>query len=415
MAKKDHGGWYARFGAPPGADGKRRQPRVGPFRTRKEAELAVAEAIGDIAAGKDHSDRKTTLGQWLPRWLGWHEHEIKPRTVESYREIFDRYWIPALGHVRVADLREPHIRDVQAALRKINTPAEAEDRSELMRRLGAVRATARHLPGVRLSRRPLSEQTIARITAPLRTALGARGAKLAVNPAAGTAAAPAMPRPLVWTAARVEQWRLDGKRPAPVMVWTREQTGAFLDAVAGDRWYALWHLAVMTGMRRGELARLSWADTDLDRRRVHVRGDVKSAHSDRQVPVGAGTVAALRAHRKAQAAARLASAGLWADSGRVFTREDGSPLRDGAISERFALLLAQAALPPVRFHDLRHGTASMMVAAGQPIKVISEMLGHATAAFTQHVYVSVGEELAEQAADALAAFIPRKTLPGAAE
>jgi integrase len=81
----------------------------------------------------------------------------------------------------------------------------------------------------------------------------------------------------------------------------------------------------------------------------------------------------------------------------------------------FALQVAKAGLPPVRFHDLCHGAASMMVAAGQPVKVISEMLGHATAAFTQDVYVSIGEEMAEQAADALAAFIPSKTLPGTAE
>jgi hypothetical protein len=68
--RKGHSRWYARFEAPPGPDGKHRQPRIGPFPTRKDAELAVAEAIGDVAAGKHPSDRKTTLGQRLPRWLG---------------------------------------------------------------------------------------------------------------------------------------------------------------------------------------------------------------------------------------------------------------------------------------------------------------------------------------------------------
>jgi hypothetical protein len=91
-------------------------------------------------------------------------------------------WISALGHMRLADLREDHIRDVQAALRRINTPAEAEDRSELMRRLAAARATVKHLPGLRVSGRPLSQQTIARITAPLRTALGAEGREAGREP-----------------------------------------------------------------------------------------------------------------------------------------------------------------------------------------------------------------------------------------
>jgi integrase len=92
----------------------------------------------------------------------------------------------------------------------------------------------------------------------------------------------------------------------------------------------------------------------------------------------------------------------------VFTREDGSPLRPGWIGERFGTLSARAGLPPVRFHNLRHGSASMLLAAGTPIKVVSEIMGHATSAFTADVYVTLTEELAESAASAIAAFVPRK-------
>ncbi len=72
-------------------------------------------------------------------------------------------------------------------------------------------------------------------------------------------------------------------------------------------------------------------------------------------------------------------------------------------------IAARAGLPSVRFHDLRHGAASMQLAAGTPMKVVSEMLGHATMAFTADVYTSVSEELAESAATAIAAFVPRKS------
>ena len=97
----------------------------------------------------------------------------------------------------------------------------------------------------------------------------------------------------------------------------------------------------------------------------------------------------------------------------MFTREDGTPLRPGGVSEHFATVVSRLGLPPVRLHDLRHGAATMLLAAGQPPKVISEMLGHATVAFTMDVYTEVAEELADAAAVAIAAFIPRraKTVP----
>ena len=110
---------------------------------------------------------------------------------------------------------------------------------------------------------------------------------------------------------------------------------------------------------------------------------------------------------------RMAWAGVWTDTGRVFTREDGTALRPAHVSERFDTLVSRLGLPPVTLHGLRHGSATMALAAGVPIKAISEMLGHATSAFTADVYTEVAEELAEAAAAAIAAFIPRraKTVP----
>jgi integrase len=169
-------------------------------------------------------------------------------------------------------------------------------------------------------------------------------------------------------------------------------------------------------MRRSELAGLAWVDLDMDRRRVHVRqaqvddtlDSTKSEDSDRQIPIDPGTVDVLRTWRKAQLAERMTWGPAWTDSGRVFTREDGTPLRPEWISVRFRTLTERAELPPVRFHDLRHGAASMLLAAGQPPKVISEILGHATVSFTMDVYTEVAEELADAAAAAIAAYIPRR-------
>lgn len=124
-----------------------------PFETEKAANDALVDVLGEVRSGTHTSDRNTRLGEYLDRWLGWREPELKPWTLESYREAFELYWKPALGHLRLADPRESNIRDVHAAMRKLNTPAEDADRSELLRRLAAVRATVPHLPGSVSSRR----------------------------------------------------------------------------------------------------------------------------------------------------------------------------------------------------------------------------------------------------------------------
>ena len=191
------------------------------------------------------------------------------------------------------------------------------------------------------------------------------------------------------------------------MVWDAAVTGQFLDSIEGDRHYPLYHLATYWGMRRQELVNLTWADTDLAARRLHVRGDIKSEDSDRIVIVDADTAEVLKNWRDAQAFEALEWGDAWADSGRVFTRENGEPLHPAYVSEHFRVLIRQAGLPPVRFHDLRHGSASLLMAAGQPPEVVSEIMGHSTVSFTMDTYEVVAEELAEAAAVAIAAFVPR--------
>ena len=420
LAQKGHGGWFSRFEAPPGADGKRRQLRVGPFATEREAKAAVTEALGKISDGKFVDDRRTTLDEYLDRWLEWKRPSLAPSTFASYAEGVALYFRPGLGHVRLVDLRADDIRALYAAMRKISR-AEDGDRSELLRRLVAARARW-HVPTAgpragqrvaeRISTRPLTDARIRRMHAVLRAALN-DAETLPVNPAATVKFGKARKiKPLLWTDARTERWQETGEVPAKVMVWTPAQCGQFLDSIEALRLYALYHVAAYYGLRRGELAGLAWSDVDLRTRRLHVRGDdghdVKSEDSEREIIFDEQTAAVLRAWRMVQRAERLAWGPAWTDTGLCFTREDGTPVRPGWISERFGTLAARAGLPPVRFHDLRHGAASMQLAAGTSMKVVSELLGHATYAFTADVYTSVSEELAESAASAIAAFVPRK-------
>jgi integrase len=202
------------------------------------------------------------------------------------------------------------------------------------------------------------------------------------------------------------------------MVWDRDDCGTFLDGIEGERLYILYHLAAYYGLCRSELVGLSWADVDLATRRVHVReaqvddelDSAKSEDSERIIiiTIGDGTITVLRAWRKVQLAERMAWAGVWTDSGRVFTREDGRVLRPGAVSDRFDTLVARLGLPPGTLHGLRHGAATMLLAAANPPKVVSETLGPATVAFTMDVYTEVAKALAEAAAGSIATFIPRR-------
>lgn len=209
-------------------------------------------------------------------------------------------------------------------------------------------------------------------------------------------------------------------------------------------------LGAYYGARRGELVGLERPDLSVERRRVHIRqaqadeelDDPKSETSDRHVLFDEAPAQVLTAWLERQRFERRSWGPAYTDSGRVFTYEDGRPLRPGYVSTRSDLLVERyatirrrfyaekrkvewiarrhrvpeeavrialtAPLPPIRFHDLRHGAASMLRAAKVEIKVISEILGHASTSFTDDVCTVVVEELAEQAAQAVSASVPRR-------
>jgi integrase len=198
------------------------------------------------------------------------------------------------------------------------------------------------------------------------------------------------------------------------MVWTPTQTGAFLDAVADDRLYALWHPFVFRGLRRSEAVWLSWVDVDLDAATATVRAGSqqdwdgpKSEAGERSVALDPSTVAVLRRHRKAQQELRMMWGAAWTETGLVFTHEDGRALSANGVSQRFDRLVTRYDMPPLRLHDLRHVAATLALTAGVDIKVVSEQLGHTTTQITRDIYLSVMPQVGQAAAAAAAALVPR--------
>lgn len=463
LDKRRHGAWYARYEAPRTADKKRRQPRIGPFETEKECKAELAKVLGQAGKTGKAYDRKMTLGEYLDKRHAWRVAEseagdgLKRSTLATDAEIIALYLKPGLGHLKMVDqLGQDQIRELYAAIRLINRPTEGQRPSEMLRRLLEARAS---LQGRRYSARPVGESRIKRVHIVLNAALN-DAVKLSKilpeNPADGVmrskggSGRKGKAKPLLWTDERVTHWESTEKIPAKVMVWTAVQCGAFLDFAEHDRLYPLWHLGAYWGMRRGELVGLDRPDLSTERRRLHVRqaqpddelDDVKSEDSDRHIVFDQATADVLKAWRKRQVEERVGWGEAWTDSGRVFTREDGQALRPESVSQHFARLIRRYAairrhradgwtveqivkrsrvtvhevemalagppLPPVRLHDLRHGSATMLLAAGVDMKVVSEILGHASAAFTSDVYAVVAESLAEDAAAKISAFVPRR-------
>lgn len=444
LSRRGHGLWWFRYDAPR-VNGRRRQPIVGPFTTKKAAEEELSAQLGRLGGGGPAQDRSVTVAAYLDAWVAG-KIDLKPSSLDAATSAVELYWKPALGHLRLVDLRGHHIAEAIAEMRLINGPADGQ-RTEMGRRLLAVRTLApraRLAPGERAgpkSVKPLSPARIRRLTAVLRAALNAAvPSQISVNPCDGVPL-PRVPRvrPLPWTAERESAWRAAvqrrevaaGKlasvqrqelwgapslRPSPVMVWMPAHTGAFLDAIGGERLYALFAMAAYCGMRRGELLGLTWAETDLGQGVAYVREtgtgeDPKSDAGVRPVPMPDEVTVPLRVWRKRQAADRLAWGPDWQDTGRAFTREDGSDVPPQWLSTRFATLAYRAGLPPVRFHDLRHGAASLCKAAGQDSKHISALLGHSRSSFTDDIYVLLFPEVAKAAADAAAAIVPRASKP----
>ena len=179
---------------------------------------------------------------------------------------------------------------------------------------------------------------------------------------------------------------------------------ALLSAVKGDRLEALFQVALALGLRQGETLGLTWKDIDLDTGTLSVRrtlqrvrsewmfGEPKTPKSRRTIPLPEPVAVALREHRRRQLEERLRAGPAWESEewgDLVFPDELGRPLSGFHVLRRFRSLLELAGLPPMRYHDLRHGAASLMAAQGVLARVAMELLGHSQIATTMNVYTHV--------------------------
>lgn len=355
MRRRDRGDGY--LARKPRADGRWRASYVGSDgrrhylhgATKAEAKAKLDAALRDKAAGLHVAGPSQTVEQFMADWLRDASGRLAPRTVERYDGLIRLHLLPALGSTRLRRLAPQDIARLYADLRPSMAPA-----------------------------------SIAQLHAVLHSALdtAVRWHAIARNPAAAVQA----PRP-----ARREMRFLDAG-----------QVRTLLETVVDEPLRPLYVCAVFTGLRLGELLGLRWRDIDLDGRSLVVRHTLtreagtwmlrqpKTPHSRRTVRLAPAVVDALRAHYLAEAQRLLALGHRIGPETLVFSDRWGDPVNPWHVTERaFKPLLRRAGLPEVRFHDLRHSFASMMLSGGARVDVVSRMLGHASPAVTLNVYAHI--------------------------
>ncbi|MEU6017783.1 tyrosine-type recombinase/integrase [Streptomyces sp. NPDC047515] len=472
LANRRHGTWAIRHELPNRPDGTRREFRRSGFESSAEAtkelnkvrallaipdeddpsgQLAISDMLEACTKSKeplpdyDETRRRLAAGQalnskmavaeWLDLWLGG-KKRLRLSGYKRYELDVRVHLKPHLGEVRLDKLNVPHLDRMFDAINEANIEIQEQNaqRRAALEELDTIpwkgpenrarrkwlKAAIDQMPPFR---RVTSVNTQHHIKATLRAALNTAIAQRIIpnyNPAEHVELEPGTkPKALVWTDERVAHWLATGEKPSPVMVWTPEQTGRFLDHIVGHRLEVMWRLIAFRGLRRGEGCGPRWIDFSKKSRSLKIatqliqdgwdvlEGLPKTNSGIRSIALDDETVELLDLHKAAQAEQKRKWGDAWKDTGRIFTEEDGSWLHPGKISDLFERLVDEAGLPPIRLHDLRHGAATLMLAADVDIKVVSETLGHSDTRITRDIYQSVLDDLARAAAEAVVKLVPR--------
>ncbi|MDP9363743.1 MAG: site-specific integrase [Chloroflexota bacterium] len=357
--------WSAIVDLPPDpATGKRRQKRV-TARTKREVESQVAELIQKAETGFTDAG-KLTVRDFFDRWLEAVAPTLRPSTARRYRDVARLHIVGVIGNLRLVKLSSADVQRLYA------------------NRLGS----------------GLSPTSVNHIHAILHRALdqAVRWGLLLRN---------------------VTDTIDPPRRSSPEMkAWDARQAATVLATAAGDDLEALWRLGLLTGMRRGEILGLRWADVDIDAGALSVRrtlsrgtssrlemGEPKTAAGRRRVALPVSVVESLRRHRVRQLEHRLAAGPAFEDQDLVFPNGTGGPLHPNSLALRFRRLTERAGAPAIRFHDLRHTCATLLLAEGVHPKVVQERLGHSNIAETLDRYSHVTADMQRGAADLLDAAL----------
>lgn len=331
--------------------------------TKAEAEAYWYRIRRQIDQGTAIDRTTATISDWMAEWLTRHPRPLRPRTKENYQDLIQAHIIPALGHIRLQELRAPM---VQSAIERWRvTPRKGQKTKTGEPPLLLSARTVRYcydLLRMALDQAvqwQLLERNVARMVTPPPTGKRVR-----------------------------EEW------------WSADDAAKFLAATRETRWGLLWWLTLMTGLRLGEIRGLQWTDIDWTAKTVTVHrtldrknqpGPPKTAKGHRTLVLDDGTMEFLRERHQSAAAD-------W-----VIATKNGTPVGDRNVGRAFQRAIEKVGVPDIPFHSLRHTNGSLLAEGGEDDRIIADRLGHTQISFTKQVYIHAAVERQRVGANRLAA------------
>jgi integrase len=365
LKERSPGRWSIVIDVPDPTTGKRRRKWHSFKGTKRQAQIECARLISAIQTGDYLEPSKTTLAQFLERWLTHIKTQVTPKSHERYAGLVRQNVIPLLGAVHLTKLKPAQISDAYATA------------------LGGGRKDGKE--------GGLSPRSVGHMHRVLKQALGqaVKWQDLSRNPA------DAVEPPKV-------EWR-------PMQTYDLPQTAELIEAVRDTSLLVPTLLAVLCGLRRGEVCALRWRNVDLVTGQISVVESLEQTKSGlrfkspksgkgRTVALSATMVEELRAHRIKRAEGLLRLGIALSDDDLVIAHADGSIVQPIYISQQWARTIRKTGLPHLRYHDLRHAHASHLLANGVHPKVASERLGHSRVGITLDLYSHVMPGMQEDAA-----------------
>jgi integrase len=366
------------------SDGKRQRKRFTVRGSYEDAQLAMAKALYERANGIDINPKKITVADLLLRWRrDYAEQNVARSTLQRYDSIIEQHLIPGrfsddddrtLGSLLLRDLRPAQIQAVYGAFKRRDGRAGK-----------------------------LSPKTVREHHAVLREALdwAVRMQLIDRNPAT------------VVSPPRVERNEMQ--------VLDREQVQRLLEAADPSPHFTAIFMAWATAARIGELMALRWQDIDLNGGVMRIArsarfykgegivyGPCKTHRSRRPLALSRETVRVVQEHRRRQLEQRLEAGPVYKDEDLVFANDIGGPTYGSTVRRAFYAIVKKAGLPRLRFHDLRHTAATLMLAEEIPAHVVSQKLGHVKVGFTLDTYGHVLPDQQREAAERMDAILVRK-------